>query len=260
MRLSLIILLTLIGIPAVYHVYAFLQPEALNLPTVKHLAIIMDGNRRWAKERNLQTREGHQKGAEVLSWLIQYCLEHKIEMVSVYAFSLENFQRSPEELQALFTIMIEESEKALPDLIKHGVKVRFIGDRNLFPARIHPTVERVEAGTAPGNKLALNILFCYGGRQEILAAVKQIVHDVKTGKLKDAPNEEQFKEYLWTSTIPDPDLIIRTGGFKRLSNFVTYQSTYSELYFIDRFWPDLTAKDLDEALRDYGHRKRNFGT
>ena len=132
MRLSLIILLTLIGIPAVYHVYALLQ-SSTESPSVKHLAIIMDGNRRWAKERNLQTREGHQKGAEVLSWLIQYCLEHKIEMVSVYAFSLENFQRSPEELQALFTIMIEESEKALPELIKHGVKVRFIGDRNLFP-------------------------------------------------------------------------------------------------------------------------------
>ncbi len=261
MKLSLIILLALIGIPAVYHVYALLQtePDIEHVP-VKHLAIIMDGNRRWAKERNLQTREGHQKGAEVLRWLVQYCLEHKIEMVSVYAFSLENFQRSPEELQALFTIMIEESEKALPNLIKHGIKVRFIGDRNLFPVRTHSMVEKVEKETASGAKLALNILFCYGGRQEILAAVKQIVNDVKAGKLTDAPDEETFKKYLWTSTIPDPDLIIRTGGFKRLSNFITYQSTYSELYFIDRFWPDLTEKDLDEALREYGQRKRNFGT
>ncbi len=227
-------------------------------PPLKHLAIIMDGNRRWAEKRNLVKQMGHRRGAETVRRVVHYCLEHNIEIVSVYAFSLENFQRSPEEISAIFSIMIEEAQKALPDLIKNGVQVRFIGDTTKFPETIRDTIARVERETAEGSKLLLNVLFCYGGRQEILSAVKAIVKDVKDGKINDI-DEETFKKYLWTNRLPDPDLIIRTGGVKRLSNFLTYQTTYSELYFTDRLWPELTAKDLDDALKEYTQRKRNFG-
>ncbi len=233
--------------------------DAVSAP-LKHLGIIMDGNRRWAKKQHRATKEGHQKGAETVRRLIAYCLEHHIEMVSIYAFSLENFKRDPEEVQNILKIMIDEAEKTLPDLIKNGVKVRFLGDEKAFPETIRATIARVEKATQDCSRLQLNVLFCYGGRQEILSAVQHIIQDVKAGKIDDIKDEEAFKKYLWTSNLPDPDLVIRTGRFKRLSNFLGYQTSYSELYFTDRLWPDLTANDLDQAIQDYKNRKRNFGS
>ncbi len=257
MSRPLLAFILLLLIPVAFRVYSTLQSvHTLQTTPIKHLAVIMDGNRRWAQKRNLVSSAGHQKGAQTIKKLIRYCLERKIEMVSVYAFSLENFQRSPEEIDTLFTIMVEESEAVLPELQKAGVKIRFIGDKEAFPQKVKASIEKLETETKNNTNLQLNILFCYGGRQEILSAVKHIIQDVKAGKLNSIPDEEAFKEYLWTKhDIPDPDLIIRTGGVKRLSNFLTYQTTYSELYFTDRLWPDLSTKDLDNALEEYQQRK-----
>jgi undecaprenyl diphosphate synthase len=274
MHRPLLLFIALLCIPTAYQLYvSFHFPSHMEAAPIKHLGIIMDGNRRWAKKQQLLTEEGHKKGTETVKRLIQFCLERKIAMVSIYAFSLENFQRNPEEIRNIFKIMIEGAEKALPDLLKYGVRVRFIGDKNAFPENVRSTIEHVEKKTESGSKLQLNVLFCYGGRQEILCAVKDIIKDVKAGKLDDICEDagvseaehtsstvSPFRAYLWTAHLPDPDLIIRTGGFKRLSNFLVYQSTYSELYFTDRLWPDLTAKDLDEAVQDFVRRKRNFGT
>lgn len=258
--MPLAFLLIIMCLPILYKLYtvSFHQPHLEHI-SVKHLAIIMDGNRRWAKKHNQLSQYGHNQGIETLRWLIRYCIERKIEMVSVYAWSLENFKRDPEEVNATFKLMVEKSEKALPEMMKNGVKIRFIGDRNCFPESVRSTIDKLESSTKNGTQLQLNILFCYGGKQEILSAVNSIINDVKAGKLKDVPSEEIFKKYLWTEDIPDPDLIIRTGGVKRLSNFLTYQTAYSELYFTDRFWPEITTKDLDAALREYALRKRNFG-
>ncbi len=260
MTKPIMLLLMLTALPIIHKIYTVIinKPHTEYI-SVKHLAIIMDGNRRWAKKRGQVAHYGHRAGMDTFKFLINYCLKRNIEMVSVYAWSLENFQRSPEEVSNVFKIMTEQSEKALPDLIKNGVKIRFIGDQKCFPESVRSTINRMEQSTKNCSKLQLNILFCYGGKQEILSAVNNIIKDVKEGKLDDVPSEEIFKKYLWTEDIPDPDLIIRTGGVKRLSNFLTYQTAYSELYFSDRFWPDITAKDLDAALREFAHSQRRFG-
>jgi undecaprenyl diphosphate synthase len=252
--------LALLCIPLIHKLYATIgSAHFIAQGSLKHLAIIMDGNRRWAQQRNLISTMGHQKGAETVKTLIKFCLSRKIEIVSVYAFSLENFKRSPEEVQGIFNIIVDETESTLPDLIKQGIKVRFIGEIQESPEKVQQAIKRIEENTKECNKLLLNVLLCYGGRQEILSAIKKIVQDVKEGKLDNVPSEETFKQYLWTSDLPDPDLIIRTGGERRLSNFLTYQTSYSELYFTDRFWPELTFQDFDEAVHDYYVRNRNLG-
>jgi undecaprenyl diphosphate synthase len=219
----------------------------------------MDGNRRWAHQRKLMSSTGHKQGAETVKTLIKFCLSRKIEIVSVYAFSLENYNRSPEEVQALFSIIIDQAERALPEFVEQGICVRFIGNTKTAPIAVQEAIRKIEYKTNECSKLLLNILFCYGGRQEILQAIERIVDDVKQGRLTEEFTEDTFKKYLWTSSLPDPDLIIRTGGVKRLSNFLTYQTTYSELYFTDRLWPDLTIQDLEHAVEEYCLRNRNFG-
>ncbi len=260
MSKPLLIFMLLLLIPVAHKLYITLDTvKKLQEMPINHLAIIMDGNRRWAQQHQLAHQAGHRKGTQKLKMLIKYSIEKGIQIVSVYAFSLENFQRSPEEIQQLFTLMVEESEKALPEFKQAGVRIHFIGERCVFPETLSATIAKLETETAEIRTLDLYILFCYGGRQEILSAVNQIIKDVKEGKISSI-DEPTFKNYLWASKdIPDPDLIIRTGGIKRLSNFLTFQTAYSELYFIDRFWPDLSTKDLDRALQDYQQRKRTFG-
>lgn len=260
MSKPLILFMMILTIPVFFRLYSLWHPAALSSTPVNHLAIIMDGNRRWAQKHNLMAHAGHRKGADTVKWLLSYCIKQGIKIVSIYAFSLENFQRSKEEIQNLFSLLIEDAEKSLPDFLKYGIRVRFIGDRKAFPPHVATAIEKLETATKDCSKLQLNVFFCYGGRQEILSAVQAIVKDVREGKISDISSEKLFKEYLWSENLPDPDLIIRTGGVKRLSNFLTYQTSYSELYFTDRLWPDLTEQDLDEALRDYARRKRNFGS
>jgi len=253
--------LALLLIPLVLKLYAAIHTvHTIHTTPIKHLAIIMDGNRRWAQQRHLVGSIGHKQGAETVKTLIQFCLSHKIEIVSIYAFSLENFKRAPEEIQAIFNIIINQAEGSVQSFVEHGVRVKFVGDTLRAPPQVQDAIKQIESTTAHCSKLLLNILFCYGGRQEILQAIRHIVEDLKTGKLAEVPTEETFKNYLWTDTLPDPDLIIRTGGIKRLSNFLTYQTTYSELYFTDRLWPDLTTEDLEQAIQEYTLRTRNFGS
>lgn len=227
---------------------------------VQHLALIMDGNRRWAKRQSLMPWLGHQQGTETVQRVIEFCLDNNINNLSLYTFSLENFKRSTEEITYLFNIIIEQADKALPKLLEQGVCIKFIGDKKCFPESVWPTVEKLESQTAHFSNLKLNILFCYGARQEIVAATINIAQDVQAGKIELGDIDQAlFEKYLWSNFTPEPDLIIRTGGIKRLSNFLLYQAAYSEIYFTDCLWPDLTKEDLKKALEDFKQRKRNFG-
>lgn len=228
---------------------------------IKHLACIMDGNRRWARKRGWLPWVGHRKGAQAVKRVVDFCLEKKIPYLSLYTFSLENFKRPQEELTYIFDIMLEESEAMLAEYIEKGVKVRFIGDRSLFPTRIAPVLEHIEQQTAHLSTLNLNFLFCYGARQEIIGGIKTIVSKIKSGQLhEDELSDEIFAQHLWTSGIPEPEMILRTGGVKRLSNFLLYQTAYAEFYFIDCLWPELTKNHLEKAMAFFNNCQRNYGT
>lgn len=248
------------SIPQAIDVHASLI-ESINPETLTHLACIMDGNRRWAKQRGLVPWYGHKEGVEAVRRVVQFCLEKNIPYLSLYTFSLENFKRSPEENNYLFGLMVNEAEKSLDEFRRRGIRLRFIGDRSLFPAQLTPLLDKAERETATHTKLTLTFLFCYGGRQEIYAAVKDIAHQVASGEVKESDvTPELLDKTLWTGDIPDPDLIIRTGGFSRLSNFLLYKAAYSEFCVLDCLWPDLSEKHLQEAYDNFMECKRNFGT
>jgi undecaprenyl diphosphate synthase len=221
----------------------------------------MDGNRRWAKKQGLAAAYGHRQGVEAVKCAVDFCLKKNIPHLSLYTFSIENHQRSTQEKNYLFELMISEATKAVDEFIAQNIKVRFVGDRALFPPHLIALCENIESKTAAGTALQFNILFYYGGRQEIVRSIKEIVHQVRIGALtEDAITEDTVNTYLWMGNVPEPDLIIRTGGFKRLSNFLLYQAAYSELYFLDCLWPEITAKHLEEAFSYYTAGRRNFGT
>lgn len=220
----------------------------------------MDGNRRWARQKGWMPWIGHRQGVQAVKRVVDFCLEKHIPYLSLYTFSIENFKRSPAELEYLFDMMLEESDDMLAQYQKLGVRVRFLGDRSLFPAKIMPVIERIEQGTMHLATLNLNFLFCYGGRQEIVGGIKQIIAKVKAGVLtQEELTDELFEQYLWTSGMPEPDMIIRTGGSKRLSNFLLYQSAYAELYFLDCLWPELTEQHLEKAMTFFQDTQRNYG-
>jgi undecaprenyl diphosphate synthase len=227
-----------------------------------HLAIIIDGNRRWARERGMETHHGHRKGMENLRTAIDFCLENSIPYVTFYTLSLENLKRSPQELNYLFDIIAKEfAAQEINKLIEQGIRVRFIGERSQFPESLRPIIEEMEQKTAGGTKLQLTLLFCYGGRQEIVSAIKKIVAEIKRGIFSEKDlTPETFEHFLWTDTLPSPELIIRTGGAQRLSNLLPYQSTYTELYFLTTYWPDITKRHLEEAIVYFKGCKRNFGS
>jgi len=228
---------------------------------IQHLACIMDGNRRWARSRRILPWYGHGEGAKGVRTVTDFCLDRGIKFLSLYAFSLENFKRSELENSYLFKLLVDEAPNVLQESIERGVRIKFIGDRSLFPKEVAPTCQKLEAETAGGNNLELNFLFCYGGQQELLAAVKQVAQEVKAGELDPTEiSQEQLERCLWTAGAPPPDLIIRTGGVRRLSNFLSYQAAYSELYFLDCLWPELTTRHLDDALSYFHSCRRNFGT
>lgn len=236
------------------------QNAQASVGALKHLACIMDGNRRWAKQNGLVPWYGHRQGIEALKLAVQFCVEKQIPYLSLYTFSLENFKRSEQENSFLFDLILQEAEGSLKEFKNNNVRLRFIGDRSYFPARVAYVLEALEAETAQATGLTINLLFCYGGRQEIVAGVKRIVNDAKANHLKvDDIDEQLIKEYLWLGDCPDPDLIIRTGGYKRLSNFLLYQSAYTELYFLDCLWPELTRDELEDAVVYYEQCQKNFG-
>jgi len=228
---------------------------------VNHLACIMDGNRRWAMQQGLMSFLGHRKGFDAVKRVIDFCLEKEISYLSLYAFSLENLQkRSQEEQRYLFEGLAQEALQDLEMLKRKNICIRFIGDRTLFPASVRPVCEKIEYETASGTALQVNFLLCYGAQQEIADAAKRIAIEVAQGNvLPQDITAEFFEKFLWTSGIPSPDLIIRTGGDVRLSNFLLFQCAYSELFFSDTLWPDISSTELESALIYFDKCRKNFG-
>ena len=221
----------------------------------------MDGNRRWATRQSLVTLLGHKKGIEAIDVVVDFCLAKKIPYLSLYAYSIENlYNRSQEEQEYLFGQLAQEALRNVDNFKRKNVCIQFIGDRTLFPKNVQPVCQQVEEETARCNGLQLRLLLCYGGRQEIVDTAKRIAQNVVKGALKvDDITPELFESNMWTTGIPSPDLIIRTGGQQRLSNFLLYQAAYSELYFLDCMWPDISEKELELALIYYDECQKNLG-
>jgi len=228
--------------------------------SLTHLACIMDGNRRWAKKRGLKPWEGHKAGVEAARTIIEFCIEKKIKYLTLYTFSSENFNRTPEELRYIFDLVLKKAQEGTHEFKKNDVRVRFIGDRSLFPPQLVPLIDQFEKETAHCQTLQVSFLFCYGARQEIAAAARMLAHDVKVGKVKEEDiTDDLFDSYLWNKDFPDPDLIIRTGYASRLSNFLLYQAAYSELYMMDCYWPEVTKEHFQKAYDEFTHSERRFG-
>jgi undecaprenyl diphosphate synthase len=221
----------------------------------------MDGNRRWAVQQGLISFLGHKNGWDAVKRVADFCLDKNITYLSLYTFSIENLKnRSAEEKHYLFEVLAQEAFKELDTLKDRNVRVRFIGDRTLFPKSIKSLCEKTERETEHCTALHLNFGLCYGGQQEIVDTAKRIAIKVTKGDLAIQDiTPELFENFLWTSSIPSPDLIIRTGGDNRLSNFLLYQCAYSELYFIDCLWPDISVQNLESAITYYDNCRRNFG-
>lgn len=230
----------------------------------EHIAIILDGNRRWAFDKALDPWSGHEKGAEKADQLLDWCLSLDVRSITIYAFSTENFTRSQPEVEEIMRIAAENLRKILTDKRIHGnkVRVKVIGRTNLLPPELQQLVTDVENATRGYAEHFLNIAFAYGGRAEIVDAAQKIAEKVHSGELRpEDVNEQVFEQCLYTSHMPkqDPDLIIRTSGEERLSGFLLWQSAYSELFFLDMFWPDFRMIDLLRAVRTFQNRKRRFG-
>jgi undecaprenyl diphosphate synthase len=227
---------------------------------MNHLAVIMDGNRRWARQRGKFPWYGHRAGIEAVRRVGDFCLKKGIAYLSLYTFSIENFKRDPEEYSYLFSMLADVLVQERARFIEDGIRIVFVGDRTLFPSSLMPIIQETEEKTAHGKKLQVNILFCYGGQQEIVDGVKSVVRAIQSGKLKeDELSIQTFEQYLWFNQCPPPDLVVRTGGVSRLSNFLLFHTAYSELYFLDCLWPDIKAENLEQAMQYYEHCSRNFG-
>jgi undecaprenyl diphosphate synthase len=227
---------------------------------LRHLAVIMDGNGRWAKKRHLSREFGHRRGAENLRTLCILCREREIQYLTVYAFSTENWKRPATEVSALMSLVIRVFRQYMDELEKEGIRLRFIGDRIGLPAEVIETMVEAEESSKNRQKLQLIIALNYGGRREIITAARALSSNILAGTIsEDEVTEEIFEQHLYLSDVPDPDLIIRTGGEMRLSNFLLWQAAYAEFYSVDCLWPDFGAEELDAALEDYSKRQRRYG-
>jgi undecaprenyl diphosphate synthase len=225
---------------------------------LNHVAIIMDGNNRWAKSKGLSSKEGHKEGVKKARLAVEYALENKIDFLTLFAFSTENWLRDEVEVKDLISLFFEALEEQTPKLINENVKLSFIGDISRFNKKLIGQIERSEKNTNKYTpKLNLIIAASYGGKWDILNAANKFYSDPKN-KNEDL-NESNLENYLETKKYPDPDLIIRTGGEKRLSNFYLWQSSYSELYFSDKYWPNFEKVDFKKAIEDFYNRKRKYG-
>lgn len=254
--------LSSLGVYRVYRAWLRRQIKFGEMP--RHIGVILDGNRRWALSRDLAPWEGHRRGASKVEEFLKWCIELGINMVTLYIFSTENFQRPKREVEELMRIAEENFDKVLKsELIhKNRVCVRTIGRLHLLPESLRDLIYRVEEATKLYDRFHLNLAIAYGGRAEIIDAVRMISGMVASGELSpDSIDEETFQRFLYTSYLPqqDPDLIIRTSGESRLSGFLLWQSAYSELFFIDVYWPEFREIDLYRAIRSYQQRSRRFG-
>ena len=219
----------------------------------RHIAIVMDGNGRWAKKRYLPRIAGHKQGVDALSRCVKSCLERGIGVLTVFAFSSENWNRPSEEVSGLMDLLVVALTKQLPRLNANGVQLHFVGDRQRFSAKVNSALVQSELSTAGNKRLIFNICFNYGGRWDIAQAAQ------KLASRGEAITELSLDGAMALAHVPDPDLLIRTGGELRLSNFLLWQSAYSELYFSDKLWPEFDEAALDNALAAFRARERRFG-
>jgi undecaprenyl diphosphate synthase len=216
----------------------------------------MDGNGRWAEQRDLPVAEGHREGTRALRRTVEAAIDLGVQSLAVYAFSTENWSRPADEVEALMEIFGETIERELPDLAKQGVRTRFIGRRDRAPEALRQQMDELEAETAANDRLLLWIAFDYGGRAELVEAARRLL---ESGVSADELDEELLAAHLYAPELPDPDLLIRTSGELRLSNFLLWQLAYAELVFVETLWPDFGEAELRNALMDYANRRRRFG-
>lgn len=232
--------------------------DTTKLPS--HIAIIMDGNGRWAKKKLLSRIKGHEKGIDAVRAVVEACREIGIKYLTLYAFSAENWRRPSSEVNALMKLLKNYLLKERDNLIKNEIQLRAIGNFNRLPENVRETLFQVVRDTKSGNKMTLILALSYGARWEIVEAALQIAREINTKKIKEEDvTPKVFSRYLNTSPFPDPDLLIRTSGELRLSNFLLWQLAYTELYITPTLWPDFTKEDLIQAIEDYQRRERRFG-
>lgn len=229
-----------------------------NIP--RHIAIVMDGNGRWARAKHLPRFIGHKKGVEAVRDIVKQCAKLEVECLSLFAFSSENWKRPEEEIKNLMSLFMMALEREAKALARNNVQLKIIGDLSQFSEKLQKKIKQVERLTTDSNGLKLFVAANYGGRWDITNSVKEVCHEVKSGDLsEDLLTENDISARLSTNGIPDPDLFIRTGGEKRISNFLIWQMAYTELYFTDVLWPDFDEEELNKAIMDYSSRQRRFG-
>jgi len=235
-----------------------LKNSDLQIPT--HIAIIMDGNARWAKSKNLPLKIGHKMGAENLQKIAESCIKIGVKYLTVYAFSSENWNRPKEEVDYLMKLLDEYLTREMKPLMEKNVKILISGNLEKLSDSTKSKITEIEHLTKDNKALTLNVAFSYGSRQEITDAIKKIAEDCKTGKINlDEINEELVAKNLYRCEIPDPDLLIRTAGDLRVSNFLLWQIAYTELYFTESYWPDFSEQDLTLAIKSFNKRERRYG-
>jgi undecaprenyl diphosphate synthase len=226
----------------------------------RHIAIIMDGNGRWARKRGLPRIMGHRAGVKSVKDIVKACVKSGVKYLTLYAFSTENWLRPKQEVKGLFNLLENFLNNEIKLFHEYNVRLRIVGDRDRLDARIRKKIEETENNTAHYEDLNLNIALSDGSRQEILNAVRSLCEDVRKNRVDpDKIDEKLFSRYLYTKDSPDPDLLIRTSGEMRISNFLLWQISYSEIYVASKFWPDFKEADLNKAIEDYSKRERRFG-
>ncbi len=226
----------------------------------KHIAIIMDGNGRWAKEQNLDRSMGHRKGLDVVHQITDDAADLGVECLTLYAFSTENWNRPQEEVDALMSLVVFGIERETPGMIENGVRLCAIGDTGRMPADVQQRLQKCIDDTAAGTRITLNLALSYSARWEITDVARRIAREAIEGKITpDEIDETRFASYLTTAQLPEPDLLIRTGGELRISNFLLWQLSYAEFYFTDEYWPDFNKESLCRAILAYQSRERRFG-
>jgi len=233
-------------------------PDGSAVP--RHVAIIMDGNGRWAKARGLPRTIGHREGAEALRRVVRAAADFGVDYLTVFGFSSENWKRPPAEVTDLMGLLRLYLRREVAEIDRNGVRLRIIGDRERLSADINRLIDEAEGQTANNTRLTLTVALSYGGRAEIVRAAQKLAQAVRDGALNPADiDEEAFQRRLFTADMPDPDLVIRTSGEKRISNFLLWQSAYAEYVFMDKLWPDFAGEDLKSAITEFSSRKRRYG-
>jgi undecaprenyl diphosphate synthase len=226
----------------------------------RHIAVIMDGNGRWARKHAMGRISGHKKGAEAVRITVKTCREIGIKVLTLYAFSTENWLRPDNEVQALMRLLEEYLRSELMEMLETGIRLTTIGDTEALKEPIKSILREAIAKTSHGREMTLNLALSYGGRDEIIAAIHKMIQDVHSGKLPlKSISKDVFPDYLYTAGLPDPDLLIRTSGEYRISNFLLWQSAYTEFYFTDVLWPDFNQDELFKAIAEFQRRERRFG-